>query len=135
MAIRRILIANRGEIAARILRTCRALGIETVLAVSAADRDSEPARLAHRIVCIGDRQNPGNQRNVVPNEAVRITVTVNALVMVAHDRCYRTVVFDLLKNPLANDWVFLHDTSLTEGEWAGLFEQARREPNLPNVMD
>ena len=53
MAIRRILIANRGEIAARIIRTCRALDIETVLAVSAADRDSEPARQADRVVCIG----------------------------------------------------------------------------------
>jgi acetyl-CoA carboxylase, biotin carboxylase subunit len=53
MAIRRILIANRGEIAARIMRTCRALDIEVVLAVSAADRDSEPARQADRVVCIG----------------------------------------------------------------------------------
>ena len=53
MAIRRILIANRGEIAARIIRTCRALHIETVLAVSEADRDSVPAALADRTVCIG----------------------------------------------------------------------------------
>ncbi|MEJ0036088.1 MAG: acetyl-CoA carboxylase biotin carboxylase subunit [Gammaproteobacteria bacterium] len=53
MPIRRVLIANRGEIAARIIRTCRALGIETVLAVSAADRDSLPARFANRTVCIG----------------------------------------------------------------------------------
>jgi acetyl-CoA carboxylase, biotin carboxylase subunit len=53
MAIRRILIANRGEIAARIIRTCRVLDIESVLAVSVADRDSEPARQADRVVCIG----------------------------------------------------------------------------------
>jgi acetyl-CoA carboxylase, biotin carboxylase subunit len=51
--IRRILIANRGEIAARIIRTCRALHIETVLAVSEADRDSVPAAMADRTVCIG----------------------------------------------------------------------------------
>jgi acetyl-CoA carboxylase, biotin carboxylase subunit len=51
--IRRILIANRGEIAARIIRTCRQLGIETVLAASEADRDSMPARWADRTVCIG----------------------------------------------------------------------------------
>lgn len=51
--IRRILIANRGEIAARIIRTCRALGIETVLAASDADRDAMPSRLADRTVCIG----------------------------------------------------------------------------------
>ena len=59
MPIRRILIANRGEIAVRILRTCRALGIETVLAASAADRDSVPARLADRTVCIGPAR-PGD---------------------------------------------------------------------------
>ncbi|HEU5160029.1 MAG TPA: biotin carboxylase N-terminal domain-containing protein [Streptosporangiaceae bacterium] len=51
--VRRLLIANRGEIAVRIMRTCRRLGVETVLAVSAADRDSPPARLADRTVVIG----------------------------------------------------------------------------------
>lgn len=53
MAIRRILIANRGEIAVRVIRTCKALGIETVLAASSADLDSLPSRLADRTVCIG----------------------------------------------------------------------------------
>jgi acetyl-CoA carboxylase, biotin carboxylase subunit len=53
MAVRRVLIANRGEIAVRIIRTCRRLNIETVLAVSTADRDSMPAHLADRTVCIG----------------------------------------------------------------------------------
>jgi acetyl-CoA carboxylase biotin carboxylase subunit len=53
VSIRRILIANRGEIATRIIRTCRDLGIETVLAASDADRDSLPARLANRTICIG----------------------------------------------------------------------------------
>ena len=53
MAIRRILIANRGEIALRVIRTCKALAIESVLAASKADMDSLPARLADRAVCIG----------------------------------------------------------------------------------
>ena len=53
MSIRRVLIANRGEIATRIIRTCRELRIETVLAASEADRDSMPARLADRTICIG----------------------------------------------------------------------------------
>lgn len=48
-----ILIANRGEIALRIIRACRELGIRTVLAFSQADRDSLPVRLADRAVCIG----------------------------------------------------------------------------------
>jgi acetyl-CoA carboxylase biotin carboxylase subunit len=52
-AIRRVLIANRGEIALRIIRTCHKLGLETVLVVSEADRDTLPARRADRVVCIG----------------------------------------------------------------------------------
>jgi acetyl-CoA carboxylase, biotin carboxylase subunit len=51
--IRRVLIANRGEIAVRVIRTCRRLGIETVLATSAADADSVPARLADETIGIG----------------------------------------------------------------------------------
>jgi acetyl-CoA carboxylase biotin carboxylase subunit len=51
--IRRILIANRGEIALRILRACRTLGIEAVVAYSEADRDSLPAQLADEAICIG----------------------------------------------------------------------------------
>jgi acetyl-CoA carboxylase, biotin carboxylase subunit len=51
--LRRILVANRGEIAVRVLRTCRALGIETVLAVADPDRDALPARLADAVVGIG----------------------------------------------------------------------------------
>lgn len=51
--IRRVLVANRGEIAVRVIRTLKRLGIESVLAVSSADRDSLGARLADRAVCIG----------------------------------------------------------------------------------
>jgi acetyl-CoA carboxylase biotin carboxylase subunit len=53
MILRRVLIANRGEIAVRIIRTCRRLGIETVLAVSGADADAVPARVADQTVAIG----------------------------------------------------------------------------------
>jgi acetyl-CoA carboxylase, biotin carboxylase subunit len=53
MRFRRLLIANRGEIAARIIRTCRRLGIESVLAASEADLTSVPARLADRVVRLG----------------------------------------------------------------------------------
>ncbi len=53
MNINRLFIANRGEIALRIIRTCRQLGIETVLGVSAADQDSVPARMADHTVLLG----------------------------------------------------------------------------------
>jgi acetyl-CoA carboxylase biotin carboxylase subunit len=53
MGINRILIVNRGEIAVRIIRTCRVLGIETVLAASEVDKDSLAARLATQTVVIG----------------------------------------------------------------------------------
>jgi acetyl-CoA carboxylase biotin carboxylase subunit len=51
--LRRMLIANRGEIAVRVIRTCRRLGIETVLTVTAGDTDSVPARLADKTIAIG----------------------------------------------------------------------------------
>ena len=53
MSVTRVLVANRGEIAVRIIRACQALGIETVAAVSDADRESMAAQVANRAVCIG----------------------------------------------------------------------------------
>jgi acetyl-CoA carboxylase, biotin carboxylase subunit len=49
----RVLVANRGEIAVRIIKACQKLNIETVLAMSDADRDTLAAKMADRAVCIG----------------------------------------------------------------------------------
>jgi acetyl-CoA carboxylase biotin carboxylase subunit len=51
--VKRVLIANRGEIAVRIVKACFDEGLESVLAVSSADQDSLAARLADRVVVIG----------------------------------------------------------------------------------
>ena len=51
--IRRLLIANRGEIAVRIIRACKELGIETVVVYSTADKESLAVQLADQAVCIG----------------------------------------------------------------------------------
>ncbi len=52
--IRKLCIANRGEIAMRIIRTCKEMGIETVVVYSEADRDSMPVQSANESICIGD---------------------------------------------------------------------------------
>ena len=51
--IRRLLIANRSEIAVRILRACKEMGIESVVAYSQADADSLAVQLADDSICIG----------------------------------------------------------------------------------
>jgi acetyl-CoA carboxylase biotin carboxylase subunit len=74
--IRRLLIANRGEIAARVIRTCTRLGIESVLAASDADLQSLPARLADRVVRLGPAAASASYLD--PAAVVRAAVSVGA---------------------------------------------------------
>lgn len=64
MKFKRVFVANRGEIALRIIRACEDEGIETVLGVSEADRDSLPARWATQVVCIGPAQSAASYLDV-----------------------------------------------------------------------
>jgi len=61
---RKILIANRGEIALRIIRTCREMGIKTVAVYSTADRESLHVRFADEAVCIGPPQSRDSYLNM-----------------------------------------------------------------------
>jgi acetyl-CoA carboxylase biotin carboxylase subunit len=61
--LKRILVANRGEIAARILRACREMNIETVAVYSEADRDALFTTLATKAVCIGGARSQDSYLN------------------------------------------------------------------------
>ena len=61
--IRRLLIANRGEIAVRVIASCRALGIECVAVYSEADRQGLWTRIADRAVCVGPAPSAGSYLN------------------------------------------------------------------------
>ena len=62
--ISRVLIANRGEIALRIIRACREMGIETVAVYSEADRESPYLQLADEAICIGPADPAQSYRSI-----------------------------------------------------------------------
>ncbi|MCC6384749.1 MAG: acetyl-CoA carboxylase biotin carboxylase subunit [Bacteroidia bacterium] len=71
---KKILIANRGEIALRIIRTCKEMGIKTVAVYSTADKDSLHVRFADEAVCIGPPPSRDSYLNI-PNLIAAATIT------------------------------------------------------------
>ena len=72
----KILIANRGEIAVRIIRACREMGIRTVAVYSEADRDALHTQLADEAVCIGKAQSTDSYLNM--ERILSATIATNA---------------------------------------------------------
>lgn len=73
--INKILIANRGEIALRVMRTAREMGIQTVAIFSEADRNSPHVRFADQAVCVGPP--PSNQSYLLGDKIIQICLDLN----------------------------------------------------------
>jgi len=97
---KKILIANRGDVALRVLRACKEMGISTVVAHSSVDSDSMPVRLADESVCIGPPTAAQSYLNI-PN-------IVSAAVVTGCDAVHPGVGF-LAENAYFADIVRAHD--------------------------
>ncbi len=76
---KKILIANRGEIALRIIRTCKEMGIQTVAVYSTADRDSLHVRFADEAICIGGPRSKDSYLNMQAIMAVAELTNADAI--------------------------------------------------------
>ena len=74
--IKKVLIANRGEIAVRIIRACREMGIETVAVYSEADREALHTQLADQAICIGPA--PSSQSYLSMENIISATIVSGA---------------------------------------------------------
>ncbi len=70
--MKKILVANRGEIAVRVIRSAKEMGIQTIAVYSEADRDGPPVRLADEAVCIGPP--PSNQSYLLGDKIIEIAL-------------------------------------------------------------
>ena len=77
--IKKLLIANRGEIALRIIRACRELGIQTVAVYSQADTDSLHVSLADEAYCVGPYQSEKSYLNIPAIISVALTTGADAI--------------------------------------------------------
>ena len=93
--IKKILIANRGDVALRVLRACRDMGIQTVAVHSTADADAMHVRLADESVCIGGAPSAESYLNV--------PAIISAAVITGADAIHPGVGF-YQKMPILRGW-------------------------------
>ena len=79
MSLKRVLVANRGEIAVRVIRACHAVGAEAILAASEADLESRAARWADHVLCIGPGPSPKSYLSVDRIVGAALAVRADAL--------------------------------------------------------
>ncbi|MEM6540152.1 MAG: biotin carboxylase N-terminal domain-containing protein, partial [Bacteroidota bacterium] len=73
--MKKILVANRGEIAIRVMRTAKKMGIQTVAVFSEADRNAPHVKFADEAVCIGPP--PSNQSYLLGDTLIKVAKTLN----------------------------------------------------------
>ena len=79
---KKILIANRGEIAVRIIRACKEWGIQTVAVHSDVDRESMHVRMADESVCIGSHQPANSYLNILSLMSAIELLTLKLFILV-----------------------------------------------------
>ena len=105
----KILIANRGEIALRIHRACREMGIKTVAVHSTADSDAMHVRLADESVCIGP---PASAQSYLNIPAILSAATVTGAEAIhpgvgflSENPEFAAMVADSMSTAMARDWL------------------------------
>ena len=77
--IQKMLIANRGEIAVRIIRVCREMGIQTVAVYSVADKEALHTQLADEAICIGETKSSESYLNMESIISAAVTSGADAI--------------------------------------------------------
>ena len=95
---KKILVANRGEIALRVIRTCKEMGIKTVAVYSTADKDSLHVKFADEAVCVGPPSSSESYLKI-PNIIAAAEITNAMLFILVMDFFQKILIFqEFVKN-------------------------------------